>query len=219
VNIKLRENFEEFPRFSPWGLNPFKIHRKSKFESIPKIYSTNFLGIWSWANWESCLEYSYLASCKVWVFLDERKTFILHLKLELFLENSQTGWAHLSVPHSDQVSTRPCTAAFRPWPTPFHHRHRISAAYKNACGQAELPLFHFRFLSPLSSARCNALLHCYHLCFTITDHTHTFLSPLSSALCNPLRLTLIVSPSRRLHHRQRLCSSPLLPPWAGHHQT
>jgi hypothetical protein len=37
VNTKSRENFGEFLRFFLEGLNPFKIHRRFKFESIPKF--------------------------------------------------------------------------------------------------------------------------------------------------------------------------------------
>ena len=69
VNIKSRENFEEFPRFSPWGLNPFKIHRKSKFES-----SMNFKRVQ--ALWEKFVKFT--------------KTLSQH-----DLHKSEFSWAHL----------------------------------------------------------------------------------------------------------------------------
>jgi hypothetical protein len=37
VKIKSKENFVEFLRFLPEGLDPFKIHRKFKFESVRKF--------------------------------------------------------------------------------------------------------------------------------------------------------------------------------------
>jgi hypothetical protein len=37
VKTKSRENFEEFLRVFPYGLNPFKIHRRFKFESVPNL--------------------------------------------------------------------------------------------------------------------------------------------------------------------------------------
>jgi hypothetical protein len=39
VKIKSREIFSEFTRFFPQGLNPFKIRRIFKFESVPKFIS------------------------------------------------------------------------------------------------------------------------------------------------------------------------------------
>jgi hypothetical protein len=41
MNTKSRENFGEFIRFFPEGLDPFKIHRKSKFESVPGFFNMN----------------------------------------------------------------------------------------------------------------------------------------------------------------------------------
>jgi hypothetical protein len=37
VMIKLRENFSEFTRFVPQGMNPFKIHGKFKLEYVPEF--------------------------------------------------------------------------------------------------------------------------------------------------------------------------------------
>jgi hypothetical protein len=45
VKIKSRYNFGEFPRFLPQGLNPFKIERQLKFESIPKFITWDVVGI------------------------------------------------------------------------------------------------------------------------------------------------------------------------------
>jgi hypothetical protein len=44
VKIKSKENFGEFLRFFPEGLNPFKIHIRFKFESTSKLYSMDSVG-------------------------------------------------------------------------------------------------------------------------------------------------------------------------------
>jgi hypothetical protein len=37
VEMKSKENFGEFLKFFPEGLNPFNTHRRFKFESVPKF--------------------------------------------------------------------------------------------------------------------------------------------------------------------------------------
>jgi hypothetical protein len=101
------------------------------------------------------------------------------------LENSQTGWAHSSVP----VLTR-----FQPnrLPPPLdrgcHHfaiTHRFSPPIKHTCGRVKLPLFLFastrRSLLRASFSR-RALLHCRRLCSQLSTTGHH--SPSSSKLGN-----------------------------------
>jgi hypothetical protein len=87
VKIKAKENFGEFLRFFPEGLNPFKIHRRFKFESVPKLITWISLWIISWPNWHSLSEYSILSSCKVWEFLEQWKVSILNLQIWVVFGN------------------------------------------------------------------------------------------------------------------------------------
>jgi hypothetical protein len=45
VKIQSRENFGELIRIFPEGLNPFTIHRRFKFESVPGFITQIMLGI------------------------------------------------------------------------------------------------------------------------------------------------------------------------------
>jgi hypothetical protein len=79
-------NFSECTRFFPQGLNPFKIHRRFKFCSVPEFISWLLLIFWSGPNLESWSEYLYLAPCKIWIFLEQGKSSILNLQFWAELE-------------------------------------------------------------------------------------------------------------------------------------
>jgi hypothetical protein len=82
------------------------------------------LVIWSQPNWKFCLQYSNLAPCKISIFLEQRKAFILNLQIWAKLEirrdicnrpgpTSQqpktvltTCHSHPTPPTTDLVSTR-----------------------------------------------------------------------------------------------------------------
>jgi hypothetical protein len=82
-------------------MNTFKIQRRFKLESILEFITWIMLRIWSRPNWESCSKYSKLAPCKVSVFLEQGKPYILNFKLWRFWnkrkENFKLSRAHLSV--------------------------------------------------------------------------------------------------------------------------
>jgi hypothetical protein len=102
VMIKLRENFSEFTRFVPQGMNPFKIHGKFKLEYVPEFITWIMLRIWDQPNWESCSKYSNLASHKVYIFSKKGKASILNLFFLLSLNigrKFKLGWTHLSAAH------------------------------------------------------------------------------------------------------------------------
>jgi hypothetical protein len=103
----------------PQGLNPFKNSWNIQIGFGPKIYNMKFVGIWSWANGESCQSWSNEASCQVWRFLDFRK-----IELQSFMEFWNFGknsiWAGTHPLVALRLYTAP-TAVSRPRDTGAGH--------------------------------------------------------------------------------------------------
>jgi hypothetical protein len=94
------------PHF-PQGLDPFKICGRFKLNCVPDFILWIMLRIWSRPNWESCLKYSNLAACKVWIFFDQGKAFFLNLQLCVEFEKLKIDfyWAGPSCQRSAAVFT------------------------------------------------------------------------------------------------------------------
>jgi hypothetical protein len=101
------------PYFSHRVWTPFKIHRRFKFEYVPKFLSWILLGIWCQAYWESCSKYWGLASCKVCILLEHEKASILNFKVQ---KNLKFIWK--SIKWAGPTGQWTCTFGLHPPPQP-----------------------------------------------------------------------------------------------------